>query len=222
MRRFITRSALLLLSFTLGVTAAHFLRRPPETRRISIETFRYGFSPSRIHANRGDRLLLTFSTRDTGQSFFLQDYDLHVVISPGTNLVEVYRLSRPDDPPARLDTVELTAGLPGWGGLLVSKSQFRNHTYNGPMHGTERGDLVVAPNYLLGGALGLLFGIPFAALAGIRVRTPGDKAGEPFNLFERLPWQSNEEGSRQTCAGSLPISMFLWAAAGAMIMFFAG
>ena len=111
-----------------GVTAPR-----PQTRDIHIEAYRYGFSPARIHANRGDRLRLTFSTRDTGQSFFLQDYDLHVSITPGNRLVSVQRLSRPDDPPALTETVELVAGLPGWRGWLVSKSQFRNHTYNGPL-----------------------------------------------------------------------------------------
>jgi hypothetical protein len=41
---------------------------------MGLEAYRYGFSPSRIAVNRGDRLRLTFSTRDTGQSFFFQDY----------------------------------------------------------------------------------------------------------------------------------------------------
>jgi hypothetical protein len=44
--------------------------RPPQTRNIHIEAYRYGFKPSRIHANRGDRLRLTFSTRDARVSFF--------------------------------------------------------------------------------------------------------------------------------------------------------
>jgi hypothetical protein len=46
----------------------------PQTRKIHIEAFRYGTSPSIIRTSRGDRLSLTFSTRDTGHSFFLQDY----------------------------------------------------------------------------------------------------------------------------------------------------
>ena len=157
----------------------------PRTRDIHIETYRYGFSPARIHANRGDRLRLTFSTRDTGQSFFLQDYDLHVSITPGNRLVSVQRLSRPDDPPVLMETVEVTAGLPGWQGWLVSKSQYRNHTYNGPLHGTERGELIVSPNVLLYGALGLLFAIPFAGL--VAGRRP-NRRSEPFNLFARFPW----------------------------------
>lgn len=179
----------ILLAFAgAGVLAAHVSRKAPRTRELTIEAFRYGFSPSRLIVNRGDLLRLSFSTRDTGQSFFLQDYDLHVVITPGSRLVEVYKLSRPDDPPARVRTVELTAGLPGWRGLLVSKSQFRNHTYNGPMHGTERGDLVVGPNYLLALALGVLCAIPLVLFVpGRRLGTP-EAGGDSLNLFERLPW----------------------------------
>ena len=160
----------------------------PQTRDIAIEAFRYGFSPSRLQVHRGDRLRLSFSTRDTGQSFFLQDYDLHVVITPGSKTVEVHRLSRPDDPPVRRETVELTAGLPGWTGWLFSKSQFRNHTYNGPMHGTERGELIVSPNYLLAGSLGLLCAIPLAGWLLIGTRGLGKKANPgPVNLFELFP-----------------------------------
>jgi hypothetical protein len=167
----------------LPVSLAWLLTPSPQTRNIRIEAFRYGFSPSRIKVNRGDRLRLTFSTRDTGQSFFLQDYDLHVVITPGSQVVEVHRLSRPEDAPVRSTIVELTAGRPGWRGSLVSKSQFRNHTYNGPMHGTERGDLIVSPNYLLAGGLGLLCAIP---LILILFRDAAGKTTS-VDLFELFP-----------------------------------
>jgi polyferredoxin len=156
---------------------------PPQTRDLHIEAYRYGFSPSRIHANRGDRLRLTFSTRDTGQSFFLQDYDLHVSITPGNRLVAVQRLSRPNDPPVYMETVEIVAGLPGWQGWLVSKSQFRNHTYNGPLHGTERGDLIVGPNVLLWGGLGLLAVLP---LAGLRSAKVAERRLNLFHIFPKL------------------------------------
>ena len=166
---------------------AGVLAHRPLTREIHIEAYRYGFNPSRIHANRGDRLRLTFSTRDTGQSFFLQDYDLHVSITPGNRLVSVGRLSRPNDPPALMETVEIVAGLPGWRGWLISKSQFRNHTYNGPLHGTERGEFIVSPNFLLCGALGLLAAMPFAGLilAGLGGTS---RARRPLNLFTLFPW----------------------------------
>jgi hypothetical protein len=93
--------------------SAYLLTPAPQIRDIHIEAFRYGFNPQRIEVNRGDRLRLTFSTRDTGQSFFLQDYDLHVVITPGTDMVEVHRLSQPYAPPTQQRVVELTADLPG-------------------------------------------------------------------------------------------------------------
>ena len=181
-------AAILLAAFALLPSLlAWLLTAPPQTREIHIEAFRYGFSPSRIKVNRGDRLRLTFSTRDTGQSFFLQDYDLHVVITPGSQVVEVHRLSRPDAPPARVSVVALTAGLPGWRGWLASKSQYRNHTYNGPLHGTERGDLIVSPNLLLHGSLGLLCGIPLAGLLLARRGADPEPRGRGANLFTLLP-----------------------------------
>jgi hypothetical protein len=190
-RRFLAAFFLVIGFAGTGVILAHLVRNPPRDRSIAIESFRYGFSPSRIRANRGDRLILSFSTRDTGQSFFLQDYDLHVVITPGSRLVEIYHLSDAEAPPVRAESVELTAGLPGWQGLLVSKSQFRNHTYNGPLHGTERGDLIVAPNYLLAAGLGALCVVPFAFLLPAFGRAAAGPDRRPLNLFERAPWLKN-------------------------------
>lgn len=177
----------LIIGAAFPVWLAGFVPQGPQTHDIHIEAYRYGFSPSRIQASRGDRLRFTFSTRDTGQSFFLQDYDLHVSITPGQRVVNVQRLSRPDDPPVPMETVEVTAGLPGWQGWLVSKSTFRNHTYNGPLHGTERGDLIVAPNVLLHGGIGLLAAIPIAGLILAR-RRPTAPAQRRRNLFRLFPW----------------------------------
>jgi hypothetical protein len=172
----------LLPAWIAGTTAPN-----PRTRDIHIEAYRYGFSPSRIHVNRGDRLRMSFSTRDTGQSFFLQDYDLHVAITPGARAVQVQRLSRPGDAAELLDSVEFVAGLPGWRGWLFQKSTFRNHTYNGPLHGTERGDLIVSPNLLLSASLGLLCAIPLAGLI-LLGRRPAAPGGSRLNLFTLFQW----------------------------------
>jgi hypothetical protein len=180
--------AILIAGAAIPVWIAGISARAPQTRDIHIEAYRYGFSPARIRANRGDRLRLTFSTRDTGQSFFLQDYDLHASITPGNKTESVQWLSRPDDPPVLMETVEVVAGLPGWQGWLVSKSQFRNHTYNGPLHGTERGELIVGPNFLLYGALGLLVAMPFAGLLVTGRRSASGSLRRPLNLFRLFPW----------------------------------
>ncbi len=183
------RLAALVLLLTAAVLPAWLTLRfasPPGVRNIHIEAYRYGFSPSRITVNRGDRLHLTFSSRDTGQSFFLPDYDLHAVITPGSTTVEVYRLSRPEDPPARQEAVEITAGLPGPAGFLFGKSSFRNHTYNGPLHGTERGELIVRPNLLAAASLGLLCALPFAAWM-LRMHPRPLPDSRPVNLFSIFP-----------------------------------
>jgi len=144
----------------------------PSEKKIHIEAFRYGTSPSIIRANRGDKLTLTFSTRDTGHSFFLQDYHIDAKISPSGELVEVRDPFHATLPPSYTREVHLKAGLSGLWGNLVSISRFRCHVYCGPMHGFEQGDLVVRPNWLFSGSLGLLGAIIIIGYLGIRWDTP--------------------------------------------------
>jgi hypothetical protein len=121
-----------------------------------VEVFRYGYSPSVIRANHGDRLRLTFSTRDTGHSLFLQEYGIDAKVSPGRNLVEVRDPLRPEEPASYVAQVVLRAGLGGFPDFLAAKSRFRSHVYSGPMHGFHQGDLIVRPNWLLASGVGAL------------------------------------------------------------------
>ena len=137
-----------------------FKTTPPSSQKaVHVEAFRYGTHPYIIRANRGDRLILTFSTHDTGHSFFLQDYHIDAKISPASEQVEVRDPFLVEDPPRRTKEVHLIAGLPGPWGNLVSLSRYRCHVYCGPMHGFEQGDLIVRPNWLFSGSLGLLAAI---------------------------------------------------------------
>jgi hypothetical protein len=152
----------------------------PRTRKIHIEAFRYGTSPSIIRASRGDRLRLTFSTRDTGHSFFLQDYHIDAKISPASETVEVRDPFQTAGSPIDVQEVQLTAGLPGLWGRLVSVSRFRCHVYCGLMHGFEQGDLIVRPNWLMAGSMGLLGAI--VILGWLRV-----KWDEPLSNTKATP-----------------------------------
>ncbi len=177
-----------LLGAGLLAGALVLLRAPerPTTRRIHIEAFRYGTAPHVIRANRGDRLLLTFSSRDTGHSLFLQEYGLDVKISPGTDFVEVFNTRRPWEPARRVREVELVAGRPGILGALASKARFRCHVYCGPMHGFEQGDLIVWPNYLL--VLSLFGLLATGALTAVRgLSAPAQTGREGRDLFARFP-----------------------------------
>ena len=59
--------------------------KKPTSRHIHIRSFRYGKDPYVIKCNRGDTLILTFSTDDTGHSFFLQEFDKDVKITPASD-----------------------------------------------------------------------------------------------------------------------------------------
>ncbi len=82
-------------------------------RYIHVTSFRYGKEPSVIRCNRGDRLHLTFSTNDTGHSFFLEEFDMDAKVSPSRNEVEVFKPSDPTEKSVRTREVTFTALHPG-------------------------------------------------------------------------------------------------------------
>ncbi|MBN1441073.1 MAG: hypothetical protein JXA90_00120, partial [Planctomycetes bacterium] len=131
--------ALLLIFAVVPAAAVQFTASEPAERDIHVEAFRYGKDPAVIRCNRGDRLRLTFSTRDTAHSFFLEEYDMDVKISPGTQEVAVYRTSDPEAPPVHTKEVLLDTAPRGVLGWLFSKSRYRCHVWCGPMHAFEHG-----------------------------------------------------------------------------------
>ena len=158
----------LLLFAVVPATVVQFFAAPPEVRHVHVEAFRYGKDPAVIRCNRGDELHLTFSSRDTGHSFFLEEFDVDAKITPGSPDVAVFRTSQPEQAPEIKHELVLKAEHPGWLRYLVSKSQYRCHVWCGPMHAFEHGNLIIGPNTLLYAGLGLLLGIPFAGWVGIR------------------------------------------------------
>jgi len=178
-------------------TAAMLDHGLPQVRRIRMEFFRYGTDPYVIRARRGDEIVLDMHSRDTGHSFFLQEYDLDAKVTPGTNLVEVFHPSRPEVLPERVRQVVFRAGRSGWWGRLCSKARFRCHVYCGPMHGFEHGDFVLWPNWLLLGALTVLVLLPVLGVLRI-VLGSGGRDSSPkvsgaggevlkYDLFARFP-----------------------------------
>ncbi len=165
------QNAIILLSLTIiPVLIVSLLGQSPQHRYIHVENFRYGKNPSAIYCNRGDTLHLTFSSRDTGHSFFLEEFDIDIKVEPVNNTVLVYKASDPSFPPLIKDEVILVAKYPGFLGPIISKSNYRCHVWCGPMHGFEQGKLVITPNYLLGAGLGLLLGIFVLRLRKIKSR----------------------------------------------------
>jgi polyferredoxin len=154
----------LLIIFGFGLIPAlvcQFITEKPTSRFIHIRSFRYGKDPYVIRCNRGDTLHLTFSTEDTGHSFFLQEFDLDVKISPSRDEVTVFKTSDPGVQPVIEKEVILVAKHPGIYNYLDSKSNYRCHVWCGPMHAFEQGKLIISPNTLLIFSIGSLLGILF-------------------------------------------------------------
>ena len=158
---------LIVLSF--GIVPAiisQFFEKKPVTRNIHIRNFRYGKDPSVIRCYRGDTLHLTFSTDDTGHSFFLEEFDIDAKVSPARDVVEVFKVSDPTQKPVLTKEVVFVARHSGIQNFLVSRSNYRCHVWCGPMHAFEHGKLVIFPNTLLVFSLGSVAGILFLWILG--------------------------------------------------------
>jgi len=159
-----------LIIFGFGLIPAlicQYFVKAPVARYIHIRSFRYGKDPSVIRCNRGDTLHLTFSTEDTGHSFFLEEFDIDAKISPAREKVEVFKTSDPTRKSYLTKVVTFTAKHPGILNYLVAKSNYRCHVWCGPMHAFELGKLVIFPNTLLVFSLGCLVGILFLWILGL-------------------------------------------------------
>lgn len=141
--------------------ACQFLARQPSSRSIHVTSFRYGKEPSVIRCNRGDTLHLTFSSNDTGHSFFLEEFNVDVKVTPGSDDVAVFRTDNPSLKPLITKEVTLVVKHPGILNFLIAKSNYRCHVWCGPMHAFEQGKLILFPNTLLFFSLGCLIGIIF-------------------------------------------------------------
>jgi len=138
-----------------------FFAKQPVRRDIHITSFRYGKEPSVIRCNRGDTLHLTFSSRDTGHSFFLEEFDVDAKINPSSDEITVFKTSDPTAKPFLGHELVLIAKHSGIMNYLAARSNYRCHVWCGPMHAFEQGKLVILPNTLLFFSTGILAGILF-------------------------------------------------------------
>lgn len=169
-RRIIHLSVIISFGLLPAIICQLFVKEPID-RYIHIRNFRYGKDPHVIRCNRGDRLHLTFSSDDTGHSFFLEEFDIDVKVSPANEEVTVFKTSDPTVKPEITKELTLTTEFPGLLNYLVSKSNYRCHVWCGPMHAFEQGKLIIMPNTLLCFSLGSLIAIVFLWLMSVYRKT---------------------------------------------------
>ncbi len=166
-----------------------FIQEPVD-RYIHIRNFRYGKDPYVIRCNRGDRLHLTFSSDDTGHSFFLEEFDIDAKVTPASDEVTVFKVSDPSAEPVVTKELVFTARHNGLQNFIVAKSNYRCHVWCGPMHAFEQGKLVIMPNTLLWFSLGSLAGILMLWILSIfrkqgSVRDEADDRTKMVDLFKK-------------------------------------
>lgn len=200
-RRGFIHLVIILAAGLVPAILVQFLAQEPVHRYYHIRNFRYGKDPYVIRCNRGDTLHFTFSSDDTGHSFFLEEFDVDVKVSPANEEVLVFGVEDPSARPYVAKELVLVAEFEGPARYLVSKSHYRCHVWCGPMHAFEQGKLVIMPNTLLSFSLGsLLAVIGLWAASFFRKRnadtdaTSEDPRGT--DLFQRFRWLRKAAVSR--------------------------
>ncbi len=178
----------LLLSFELAVIlplSAVLLSSQPRVRRIAVEARKFGYTPSRIHANRGDTIFLSLSSRDVSHGFKLDGYPLDLIIRKGVvfqkNAGHLHGNPTREDW-NRVPSVRFVADRPG-------KFVFRCTQTCGNLHPFMTGELIVGPNIPYHLALSLSIWIVFAVLFWVRYGKGGEskKRFDRIDVLERLP-----------------------------------
>ena len=129
---------------------------PPQERRVKMTARQYAFDPPVLKVNRGDTVRLRITSLDVIHGMYLEAFDINVLIVPDSPYLELTRPSRPGEPAEKVEEVIFVADKTGKFRLRCS------HTC-GPLHPFMQGELVVAPNRLLGAGVGGFVGLLLAA-----------------------------------------------------------
>ena len=158
-----------------------------ETRihTLSFEAKKYGYSPSRIIVNKGDKIVLKPTSLDATHGFLLDGYPVEFIMRKGASFLKYTWKDEDGKIQAdwdRVSEVEFVADKAG-------KFTFRCTQTCGNLHPFMTGELIVKPNtpyYLF---LSLSIWLVFSLLVYFRTDTGSSFSGfQHINLLEKLPW----------------------------------
>lgn len=185
----------MLLSFELAVIiplAIAMLPREKSIRHISINAEKFKYSPSKVVVNKGDTIILRFSSLDVTHGFYLDGYPVELMANKGTTFRKTYSDQAPghifghessllNKDWMRTASVKLTASKSG-------KFVFRCTKICGNLHPFMTGELIVKPNTLYHFAVSFSIWITFSVLLLILYKNKTPKA--PFkriNILDTFP-----------------------------------
>ena len=154
------------------------------TRAIYIEAKKYGYSPSRIIVNQGDKIVLKPTSLDATHGFLLDGHPIEFIMRKGATFLkytwedEDGKLQADWD---RVSEVEFVADKAG-------KYTFRCTQTCGNLHPFMTGELIVKPNHPYYLFIALSIWLVFSLLVYFRTDTGSSFAGfKRIDLLEKFP-----------------------------------
>jgi plastocyanin len=184
------KKAWIIIILTLVVAVAiplsiQLLPAENRTHTLALEAKKYGYSPSRIIVNRGDKIVLTPTSLDATHGFLLDGHPVEFIMRKGATFLK-YTWEDDDGKPQadwdRVSEVEFEADKAG-------KFTFRCTQTCGNLHPFMTGELIVRPNnpyYLF---ISLSIWLVFSLLVYFRTDSGSSFSGfRRINLLEKFPW----------------------------------
>jgi ferredoxin/plastocyanin len=187
---------LILLSFELAIIiplAIAMIPRTKSVRHISINAEKFKYSPSKIIVNKGDTIVLRFSSKDVTHGFYLDGYPIELMARKGTSFKKNLSVQTPifssghslehlDTNWSQISSVKFTASTSG-------KFVFRCTKICGNLHPFMTGELIVKPNTSYHFAVSFSIWITFFVLILIfHEKEPSKPKFKRINILQVFPW----------------------------------
>ncbi len=185
-----TKKTWVLIILTLLVAVVvplsfQFFPHKTRTHTLSLEAKKYGYSPSRIIVNKGDKIVLEPTSLDATHGFLLDGYPIEFIMRKGATFLKYTWQDEDGNLQAdwdRVSEVEFVVEKAG-------KFTFRCTQTCGNLHPFMTGELIVRPNtpyYLF---IFLSVWLVSSLLLYFRMDTGTCFAGfQRIDLLEKLPW----------------------------------
>lgn len=162
---------LLALGALGGLLSTLMWQTPLQTRSFTITARKYGYEPSVLRVNRGDRLHIRLVAADVTHGFYLEGYNLDAKARPQNPTFWVRHPSagggaHADGEYQETQEIDFVASRSG-------KFHYRCSITCGYMHPFMQGELVVSPNYLYSASVGLSLALAVGMLTGLRAPPGG-------------------------------------------------
>ena len=164
---------LLVAGALVGLFPALIWHTPTQARSFTITARKYGYEPSVLRVNRGDRVRIQLVAADVTHGFYLEGYDLDAKARPQN---PTFWLRHPSaggsaqagDEYQEVQEIDVVAGRAG-------KFRYRCSMTCGYMHPFMQGELIVSPNYVYSTSVGLALALAVGMLIFLRAPAGGEE-----------------------------------------------